>query len=234
MEGEEGCRRGYREKLCCATGCTTDSVSPSGTLEQKWPYRVVPALSWNAVVRLLSCVQLFATPWTTCSTSGFAVHHQLPELAQTHVHSWWCHPTISSSVVLFSSCPPSFPASGSFPKSGLFTSGGQSIGASASASDLPISIQVWFPVVLTGLISFSIDWFDLLAVQGALKNLFQYHSMNSSALSLFYCSGLTSVHDYWKNHSFDYIWTFVGKVMSLLFNTLSRFVIAFLPGRNIF
>ena len=45
MEGEEGCRRGYREKLCCATGCTTDSVSPSGTLEQKWPYRVVPALS---------------------------------------------------------------------------------------------------------------------------------------------------------------------------------------------
>ena len=53
--------------------------------------------------------------------------------------------------------------------------------------------------------------------------------MNSSALSLFYCSGLTSVHNYWENHSFDYIWTFVDKVMSLLFNMLSRFVIAFLP-----
>ena len=57
----------------------------------------------------------------------------------------------------------------------------------------------------------------------------QLEGMNSSALSLFYCSGLTSVHDYWENHSFDYIWTFVDKVMSLIFNMLSRFVIAFLP-----
>ena len=65
--------------------------------------------------------------------------------------SWWCHPTSSSSVVPFSSCPQSFPASGSFPKSRLFTSGGQSIGASASAPVLPVNVQGWFP--WTGLIT---------------------------------------------------------------------------------
>jgi len=68
--------------------------------------------------------------------------------------SWWCHPTISSSVVPFSSCPQSFPASGSFPMSQFFTSGGQSTGASAPASVLPINIQGWFPLGLTSLISF--------------------------------------------------------------------------------
>ena len=68
--------------------------------------------------------------------------------------SWWCHPTISSSVVPFSSCPQSLPASGSFPMSQLFTSGGQSIGVSASASVLPMNIQDWSPLGLTG-------WFSL-------------------------------------------------------------------------
>ena len=67
--------------------------------------------------------------------------------------SWWCHPTISSSVVPFSSCLQSFPASGSFPMSQFFASGGQSIRASASASVLPMNIQGWFPLGLTDLIS---------------------------------------------------------------------------------
>ena len=67
--------------------------------------------------------------------------------------SQWCHPTISSSVAPFSSCPQSFPVSGSFPMSRLFTSGGQSIGASNSASVLLVNIQGWFPLGLTGLIS---------------------------------------------------------------------------------
>ena len=67
--------------------------------------------------------------------------------------SWWCHPTISSSVIPFSSCPQSFLASRSFPLSWLFPSGGQSIGASASASVLPMNIHNWFPLELTGLIS---------------------------------------------------------------------------------
>jgi len=66
--------------------------------------------------------------------------------------SWWCHPTISSSVTPFSSCPQSFSASGSFPMSWLSISGGQSIGVSASASVLPMNIQGWFPLGLTGLI----------------------------------------------------------------------------------
>ena len=88
-----------------------------------------------------------------CSTPGFSVHHQLLKFTQTHVHrvNEWCHPTISSSVVPFSSHPQSFPASGSFPMSQFFASGGQSIGALASV--LPMNIQDWFPLGLTGLIS---------------------------------------------------------------------------------
>ena len=77
--------------------------------------------------------------------------------------SQWCHPTISSSVVPFSSCLQSFPVSGPFQMSQFFASGGQSIWASASSSVHPMNIQSWFP--------FRIDWFDLLAVQGTLKNL---------------------------------------------------------------
>ena len=89
-----------------------------------------------------------------CSTPGLPVHHQLPELTQTHVHlSRWCHPTISSSVVPYSSCLQSFPASGSFQISQLFESGGQSIGASVSTSVLPMTIQDWFSLGETGWIS---------------------------------------------------------------------------------
>ena len=88
-----------------------------------------------------------------CRTPGFPVHHQLPEVAQTHVHrvddAKPSHPLSSP----FSSCPQSFPASVSFPMSQFFPSGGQSIGASASASVLPTNIQDWFPVGLTSLIS---------------------------------------------------------------------------------
>ena len=79
--------------------------------------------------------------------------------------SRWCYPTISSSVAPFS-CPQSFLASGSFPMNGLFTSGGHSIGASASSSVLPVNNQGWF----------SFDWFDLLAFQGTLKSLLPHHN----------------------------------------------------------
>ena len=84
--------------------------------------------------------------------------------------SQWCHPTISSSITHFSSFPQSSPASGSFPMSCLFTSGSQSIEASALASVLPMNIQGWFLLGLTSLISFKIDCFDILAVQGTLKS----------------------------------------------------------------
>ena len=88
-----------------------------------------------------------------CSTPGLPVHHQLPELMQTHVHQVmsikWCHPTISSS----SSRLQSFPASGSFPINQLFTSGSKSIGVSASASVLPMNTQDWSPLGWTGWLS---------------------------------------------------------------------------------
>ena len=91
----------------------------------------------------------------SCSTSGFPVLHYLLEFVQNLCPlSWWCHPTISSSVIPFSSCLQSFPASGSFQMSRLFTSGGQNIRASASATVLSINMQGWFPLGLTCLISF--------------------------------------------------------------------------------
>ena len=111
----------------------------------------------------------------------------------------WCHPAFSSSVPPFSSCPQSFPASGSFKVSQLFASGGQIIGASVLASVLPMNIQGWFPLGCTNLISL---------LSKGLSRVFlapQFQSIKSSVLSLFYGPTLTSVCDYWKNHSFDYM-----------------------------
>ena len=88
-----------------------------------------------------------------CSTPGFPILHCLRVCSNSCPFSRWCHPTISSSVAPFSSCPQSFPASGSFPVSQLFASGGQSTRASASASVLPVNIQGWFPSGMTDLTS---------------------------------------------------------------------------------
>ena len=136
--------------------------------------------------------------------------------------SQWCHATISSSVIPFSLNLQSFPASGVFQMSQFFTSGGQSIGVSASASVLPMNIQDWFPLGWTG-------WISLCPRDSQESSPTpQFKSINSSVLSLLYSPTLTSIHDHWKNHSFARH-TFVGKVMSLLCNMLSRLVIAFLP-----
>ena len=135
--------------------------------------------------------------------------------------SWWCHPTISF-VIPFSSCLQSFRASGSFLMSQLFTSGGQSIRASASGSVLPMNIQGWFPLGLTGFISLQSKGLRVFS-----NTTVQKHQFFGAQLSL------------WSN-SHIHTWllektialtrrNFVGKVMSLLFNMLSRFVIAFLP-----
>ena len=102
------------------------------------------------IVQSLSCAQLFVTSWTAS--------RQIPwssTIYQSFLSAWshWCHPTISSSVAPLSSCLQSFPASESFPMSWPFTSGGQSIGASASPSVLLMNIQGWFPLGWTGLIS---------------------------------------------------------------------------------
>ena len=141
-----------------------------------------------------------------CSMPGFPVHHQLPESAQTQVH--WVSDAIQPShpVVPFSSRLQSFPASQSFPMSQFFASGGQRIGGSASASVLPMSIQIWFPL--------GWNWLDLLAVKGTLKNLLQHHSSKASIL---WCSAF-----YMVQLSYPYIttgkttdmtrWTFVANV----------------------
>ena len=120
--------------------------------------------------------------------------------------SWWCHPTISSSVIPISSRSQSFPASGSFQMSQLFAWGGQSVWVSVSTSVLPMNTQDWSPLGWTGLISFRMDWLDLLAVQGTLKRLLQHHRSKVSILwrsAFCIVPTLTSIHDHWKNHSLD-------------------------------
>ena len=102
-------------------------------------------------VQLLSRVWLFVTPWTAACQASLSITSP-QSCSNSCPLSWWCHPTVSSSVIPFS-CLQSFPASGSFSMNQLFTSGGQSIGASASASVLPMNIQYWFPLGLTDLIS---------------------------------------------------------------------------------
>ena len=146
--------------------------------------------------------------------------------------SRWCYPAISPSVVPFSSCPQSVSASESFPMSQLFVWGGQSIGVSASVSILPMNTQDWSPLGWTGWISFRMDWLDLLAVQGTLTSLLQHHSSKASILrcSAFFIVQLS--HSYMTTGKTIALTrrTFVGKVMSLLFHTLSRLIIAFLPS----
>ena len=136
---------------------------------------------------------------------------------------WWLYLTISSSVTPFSFCLQSYPALGSFPMSHLFTSGGQSIGASDSASVLPMNIQYWFSLGLTG--------FDLLAVQETLKSLLQHHSSKASILRRSASFIVQLLHPYMTTGKTIALTrgTFVGKVTSLLFNMLSRLVIIFLP-----
>ena len=105
-------------------------------------------------VQSLSHIQLFATPWTAACQASLSITHS-QSLLKLILQSQWCHPTISSSVIPSSSCLQSFPTSGSFPMSQFFAAGGQSIGASASASVLPMNIQDWFPLGWTGLILLS-------------------------------------------------------------------------------
>ena len=156
-----------------------------------------------------------------CSMPGFPVLHHLLGRAQTsRPLSRWCHPAISSSVTPFSSCPQSFPASGFFPRE------------SALCIRWPKYWSFSFSISPSNeysrLISFRIDWFDLLAVQGTLKSLLQHHGLKASIL---WCSAFLMVqlsHLYMTTIALT-IQTSVSKVMSQLFNTLSRFVIAFLP-----
>ena len=151
-----------------------------------------------------------------CSTPGIPIHDKLQELAQTHVHQVSDGIQPSHPVIPFCTCLQSFPASESFSVSQFFTSGGQSIGVSASTSVLPMNI----------LISFRMDWLDLLAVQGTLKSLLQHHSSKASVLqcSAFFRIQLSYPHMTTGKTIALTRGTFVSKVMSLLFNTPSTCV----------
>ena len=149
--------------------------------------------------------------------TGLPVYHQLPEFTQIHIHR--VGDGISSSVIPFSSCPQSLPASESFPMSMRWSK--------YWSFSLSISPSNEHP----GLISFRMGWLDLLAVQGALKSLLQHHSSKASVLQ---CSAFFTVqlsHPYITSGKTIALTrrTFVGKVMSLLLNMLPRWVITFLP-----
>ena len=183
-------------------------------------------LEWakqSSSVQLLSHVRLFATPWTAAcrppcpSPTPRAYSNSCPS-------SWWCHPTISSSVILFSSHLQSFLASGLF----QWVSSSHQV-----AKVLEFQLQHQSFHEYSGLI-FRMDWLDLLAVQGTLKSLLQHHSSKASILlrSAFFTVQLS--HPYMTTGKTIALTrqTFVGKVMSLLFSMLSRLVIAFLPRWN--
>ena len=175
-------------------------------------------------VQSLSRVSLFVTLWTAArpASLSFTISQACSNSCPV---SQWCHPSISSSIVPFSSCLQSSPASGSFPMSQFFASGGQSIGASASASVLPMNTQDWLTLGWTG-------WISLLSK--GLSRVLQHHSLKASILQRSAFFMVQPSHPYMTTGKTIVLTrrTFVGKVMSLLFNKLSSLVIAFLPRSN--
>ena len=151
---------------------------------------------------------------------GFPVHHQLPELAQTHVresvmpsnHLILCRPLLLPSV---------------FPSIRIFSN--ESVLCTRWPKYWSFNFSISPSNEYSGLISFRMDWFDLLAVQGTLKSLLQFKSINSSVLSFLYGPALTSTHDYWKKHSFDYMDLCQQSDISAFLTSCVGFFIAFLP-----
>ena len=204
--------------------CTTGNRTPTQFLQLPFPcllpFLFMPSSSrmwnlWGKSSVQFSCSVMSDSLWPhelqhvrpPCPSPTPGVH------SNSHPSSRWCHPAISSSVIPFSSCPQSLPASGSFPMSQLFAWGGQSIGISPSKEH-------------PGLISFRMDWLDLLAVQGTLKSLPQHHSSKASVI---WCSAFFTVqllYPYMTTRKTIALTrrTFVSKVMSLLLNRLSRVV----------
>ena len=156
------------------------------------------------MTKLLSSVQ-FSSSVVSYSLRPHEPQHARPPCPSTTPRvysnscplSQWCHLTVSSSVILFSSRFQSFPASGSLPVNQFFPSGSLSIEVSALASVLPKKSKGWSPSRM--------DWLDLLAVQGTLKSLLQHHSSKASVpqCSAFFSPTLTSIHDHRRNHSLD-------------------------------
>ena len=173
------CSREIKRRMLLGRKIMTnlDSVLKSRDITLPTKVRLVKAMVLPLVmykcdfssVQSLSHVQLFATPWTAaCQASLFSTSSQ--SYSNSCPLSQWWHPTISSSVVSFSSLLQSFPASWSFPMSQFFASGGQ-VGVPTSASVLPMNIQDNY---------LRMDWLDLLVVQGTLKSLLQHHSSKNN------------------------------------------------------
>ena len=153
-----------------------------------------------ASVQFSSVAQSCPTLWDLmgCSTPGFPVHHQLPELTQTHIH--WVGDAIQHLIL----CHPFLLLPSIFPSIRVFSS--ESVLRIRWPKDGSFSFSISPFNEYSGLISFRMDWLDLLEVKGTLKSLLQHHSSkssNSSVLSFCYSPTLTSIHDYWKNHSLD-------------------------------
>ena len=170
------------------------------------------------------------TPWTTAHQASLSL--TISEFAQVYVHCISDAIQPSSSHTLFSFCPQSFPVSRTFPVSQLMikyqrtkSSDDKNTGVSASASVLP-------NIYYSRLISLKIDWFDLFALQGTLRSVLQHHSLKASVLwcFAFFADQLSQPYV----TSGRTIWTFVSRAKPLLFNTLSRFIITFLPRSNYF
>ena len=140
-------------------------------------------------VQLLSHVRLFATAWTAAYQASLSITNSQRLLKLMSIN-WWCHPTISSSLV----CPllllPSI-----LPNIRIFSNESEMSLLIKWPNYWSFSLSISLSNEYSGLISFRIDWLDLLAVQGTLKSLLQHHSSKVATL--------TSIHDYWKNHSFD-------------------------------
>ena len=158
------------------------------------------------------------------STPGFLVHHQLPEPVQTHVHR--VGDGIQPDLIL---CHPLLLQPSVFPSIRVFSN--ESVLCIRWPKNWSFSFSISPSNEYSGLISFRMDWLDLFAVQGTLKSLLQHHSSKASILQcpVFFLVQLSHPYMTTGKTIALTIWTSVGKVMSLLFNMLSRFVIAFLP-----
>ena len=151
---------------------------------------------WESISPVqFSRVWLLATPWITAHQASLSTTNSQSS-SDSHPLSQWCHPTILSSIVPFSSCPQSFPPSRSFQMSQFFASGGQCIVVSASTSVLPMNTQDWFPLGWTGWISLQSKGLSRVFSNTTV----QKHQL---VLSFLYSPTLTSIHDHWKNHSLD-------------------------------
>ena len=190
------------------------SLAICSNVDRSTGYYLSEISPWVSLVQSLHCVQLFATPWTATCQAFLSVSNSQSLLKFMSIES------VMTSNRLILCCPlllpQSFAASGSFPMSQFSPSGGQSIGVSATASVFPVNIQDWYPLGLTGLIS--------LQFKGLSRVFYQHHSSKASLLwrSAFFMVQLSYLYMTTVKTIALTRWTFIGKVMSLFFNMLSR------------